>query len=228
MRARISMLSLTLALLLATAGAVAADEPYIIVLRDGTFVRATEAPVLVAGSARLRLHPSGLLAMLPQGSIDLPATELANPDPHPERAPDAERPAPPTGTGTFTWGGDSSTPPPQPPPPPDPFELSPAEKHEISEAFSRRNAQLLRLEKDLQEDVHEARAERDRYDRDLRLYFSVPRLRQALAYELSHAAEELEYLEETLERVQRDIRDLHLEAVDRGLHIRQLSYPMLD
>jgi len=68
-----------LMLLGASATPAGADEGYVLVLKDGSFVQAAEKPTVEAGLAQVRL-PSGLLAQIREtGSTGSAATSRAGP-----------------------------------------------------------------------------------------------------------------------------------------------------
>lgn len=204
---------------LAGASVLAVASPYIVVLSDGSFIRAVAPPEIDGELASLRLYPSGLRSVLAAARIDRAATLWANAT---APAPPAREPIVPTVSGGRAV---ADVPPPGRPAPPARSDAAAAAREEEqirseAERWSRRIADLQEEQRALESESAALRTRRDDLDRDLRRYLGWPQVAGPLARDLGQADRRLQELAARLAEVQDEIALLYARAADRNLPLQ--------
>jgi hypothetical protein len=216
--ARRWMLALIVATLIPSALPAAATAPVRVILRDGSYVQAAALPEVRGDRALLRLHPSGMLAVVPVERIDFEATVRATGSAPAGESPDARARI----RGTVSGG--SVSPPVEAPPAPEvaPLELQPPEEKALEDRYALEFTLLSERQDALEAALDALRAQEAELDQELRRYLYQPKIAGALAGKLRGVQEQLERREEELEQVRGEIQELLTRAAGRGVTVRRL------
>jgi len=194
--------------------------PVRVFLRDGSFVLAQAMPEIREDHVFLRLHPSGMLAVLPLERIDFDATAHA-------AQPVAEEVASEAGLrhrGTVS-GGSGSRPAavkrvsePEVPV----MELQHPDERALEDRYAREFTWLSERQEAVEHAMGALRSREAELDRELHRYLNQPRIAGALAGKLRGVQEELERREAELQEVHREMQILLTRAAARGVRLRRL------
>ncbi len=196
----------------------AEDRPVRVFLRDGSFVQAQAMPEIRQGRVFLRLHPSGMLAVLPVERIDFDATALA------------ARPAPQevvSGAGLrnrgTVSGGSGSQPVKVVPEPEAPvLELQHPDEKALEDRYALEFTFLSERQEALEQALGALRSREAELDRELHRYLSQPRIAGALGDKLRGVQQQIELREAELQQVRSELQVLLSLAASRGVRIRRL------
>ena len=208
-----------LLLLAALSSAFPAEErPVRVFLRDGSFVQAQAMPEIREDHVFLRLHPSGMLAVLPAERIDFDATALAAKPAPEEVASDAGL----RNRGTVS-GGSGSPPVKMAPEPEVPvLELQHPDERALEDRYALEFTWLSERQEALEHALGALRSREAELDRELRRYLFQRKIAGALAGKLRAVQEQLERRETELQQVRSELQVLLNRAAARGVRIRRL------
>lgn len=196
----------------------AGERPVRVFLRDGSFVQAQAMPEIREDRVFLRLHPSGMLAVLPAERIDFDATALAARPVPEEEVSDA----PLRIRGTVS-GGSGSSPATMTSEPEVPvMELQHPDERALEDRYSQKFTWLSERQEALEQAMGALREREAELERELRRYLRQPRIAGALAGKLRGVQQQLELREAELQQVRGELQVLLSLAASRGVRIRRL------
>jgi len=187
-------------------------------LHDGSFVLAQAMPEVRGDRAFLRLHPGGMLAVLPTERIDFDATARAAKPAPAEDAPDAR----PRNRGTVSGGGGSQPVKVSRQPEVPVLELQHPDERALEDRYSKEFSWLSERQEALEQAAGALRVREDELERELHRHLYQRRLAGALADKLRGVQEDLEGRQVELQQVGTEIQMLLNRAAARGVRIRRL------
>ena len=209
----------TFVLLLAMSSQVGTAAPFVkVFLHDGSYVEAQAMPEVRGERAFFRLHPSGMLAVLPAERIDFEATAVGA-ESVPQEATPRTRPA---SGGTVSGGSAMPTPQVLPAPGLPVLELQHPDDKALEDRYALEFTWLSERQQALEEAAAALRTRESVLTRQLRRSLYQPRLAGALSAKLRKVQEQLERREVELQQVGSEIQMLLHRAAARGVRVRRL------
>jgi hypothetical protein len=203
----------------------AEDVPVRVFLRDGSFVQAQAMPERRDQRVFFRLHPSGMLAVLPAERVDFEATARAAAEAVLEAPVDATPQVKGTVSGGSGARGSAVAPDPAEPPAPQgvpALELQHPDERALEERYALEFTFLSERQEALESAIAALRLQESEIDRELRRYLYQPKLAGALADKLRGVQEYLARREGERQQVQTELQVLLSRAASRGVRLRRL------